>query len=129
MPSPTSSLLSASTGRENKKSCEAFLIPLWGTDKLESEAGSIFSPSCKSAERIPAHCLMSLLNHFCWRPLFIKGGANGFDHNTIFTSWGLQPVSLQPVVQGVVQGVEAVPQQVSPPLFLLFSVPLWLFTH
>jgi len=69
------------------------------------------------------------INHFCWRPLFIKGGANGFDHNTIFTSLGLQPVSLQPVVQGVVQGVEAVPQQVSPPLFPLVSVPLWLCTQ
>jgi hypothetical protein len=57
MPSLASSLLSPSVGRENKKSCEALLMPLGGTDKLESEAGSIFSPSCKSAERTPARRL------------------------------------------------------------------------
>jgi hypothetical protein len=49
MTSLGSSILSPSAGRGNKQSCEVLLIPLGGTDKLESEAGSIFSPSCISA--------------------------------------------------------------------------------
>jgi len=61
-------------------------------------------------------------------PFHQRGGRQRFDDETNFTSsWGLQQVSLElelepePVL--LLAQVEPVPQQVSPPLWLLASVP------
>jgi hypothetical protein len=42
----------------NNKNCKDLSPPLNGTDKLESEAGSIFTPSRIPASRIPDNLLI-----------------------------------------------------------------------
>jgi hypothetical protein len=47
-----SSIFSSALNVGNNKSCKAPPVCFRGIDKLESEAGSIFSPSCVPAERV-----------------------------------------------------------------------------
>jgi hypothetical protein len=67
-------------------------------------------------------------------PSINEGGRQRFGHETNFTSsWGLQQVSLVLVLEPELVLLQAqvvpVPQQVSPPLWLLASVPPWLCTQ
>ena len=75
---------------------------------------------------------MSRLNSLLLAPPFHqRGGRQRFDNmkQIVTSSWELQQVSLEPEPVLLQALVEPVPQQVSPPLWLLASVPPWLCTQ